>query len=642
MDPKAVFLSYASQDADAVARVRDELEKAGIEVWFDQAELKGGDAWDAAIRKRIKECALFVPVVSAATDSRDEGYFRLEWKLAVDRSHLMAGDKAFLMPVSLDGTAQQAARVPDRFREVQWSRVAGLEEIAAFAAHVAALLQGAIPTPRASVESVVSATDAPRQPSIAVLPFVNMSRDEENEYFADGLSEELLNLLAHIRGLRVASRTSAFHFKGKNAPIAMIAKQLGVATILEGSVRKAGKRVRVTAQLIEAATDSHLWSETYDRDLDDIFAVQDDIAKAVVTELRRALMGEGARVDGAAVASEVQSAATGRATDPEAHRLYLQGRFFAQRATREDTFKAVQLFEQAIARDPDYAAGWAGLSMSTWTLAGQSWVPAAEGFARSLAAAKRAVELGPDLAEAHVAMYRNHVINWNWQAAGEALDRAVAIAPGDPQVLRALGRHRTILGRLDEALEPYRRAIEVDPLHYGGHFNLGGHLFQLGRLDEAEKCVRRGLELNPVGGMTHSMLAYIFLARGEAAKALEESRQETNLIPKLESEAMAQHSLGRDDLSDAAIAMMTAAAGDDAAFNVAQVYGWRGEADLAFEWLERAFVSRDVGIANLMFDTFLRGLKGDPRHGALVRRIGLPLPPENTSLSTGFPHNEPQ
>lgn len=622
--PRAVFLSYASEDAAAVAQVRDGLEKAGIEVWLDQSELKGGDAWDAAIRKRIKDCTLFVPVVSAATEKRDEGYFRLEWKLAVDRSHLMAEDKAFLLPVSLDGTTQQSARVPDRFREVQWSRVSGLEEIAAFANHVVRLLEGASPAARAPATSAPRPASGPATPSIAVLPFVNMSRDEENEYFADGLSEELLNVLAHIRGLRVASRTSAFHFKGKNAPIASIAQQLGVATILEGSVRKSGKRVRVTAQLIEVATDSHLWSRTYDRDLDDIFAVQDDIAQAVVLELRRTLMGDGARTDGAAVAGEVRSAATGRTDDAEAHRLYLQGRFFAQRSTKDETLKAVELFEQAIARDPNFAAGWAGLSISTWTLAGHSWVPAAEGFERSRAAARRALELDPDLAEAHIAMARLHMVDWKWDAARESLERARSIAPGDAQVLRALGRLLITLGRREESLECYRQAVELDPLNYGGLFNLGAYYFFAGRLQEAEELIRRALELNPLGGMSHGMLAFIHLSRGELAQCLEESRQESNAIPRLSSEAMAQHSLGHADLSDRAIAAMLEHSGDDAAFNVAQVFAWRGEADRVFEWLERARVARDVGISNLLFDPFLAPFRADPRYRALLKKIGLP------------------
>jgi len=342
---KAVFLSYSSEDADAALRICDALRAAGLEVWFDKSELRGGDAWDASIRKQIRDCALFVPVISASTNARSEGYFRLEWKLAVDRFAPDGRRQAFLLPVVIDDTVEATARVPDRFRELQWSRPFGPETPAAFAGRASRLLTGrAAP---ASTGAAVAPAASSDLPSIAVLPFVNMSRDEENEYFADGLSEELLNVLAKIRGLRVASRTSAFFFKGKTIDIPTIAQKLNVATILEGSVRKSGKRVRITAQLIEVATDSHLWSETYDRELDDIFAVQDDIAQSVVSELRSALMGERTGSKAAAAAeAEVKAATAGRTENAEAHRLYLQGRFFVERMTEADVARSVGFFRE--------------------------------------------------------------------------------------------------------------------------------------------------------------------------------------------------------------------------------------------------------------------------------------------------------
>ena len=370
--PKAVFLSYASQDEEAARRVRDALEAAGVEVWFDQNELRGGDAWDASIRKRIRDCALFVPLISANTEARSEGYFRLEWKLAVDRSHLMAGDQPFLMPVAIDATSEATARVPDRFREIQWSRVAGGKGAGGFAERLQRLL-APLGEPAARPRAAMPASAPSGMPSIAVLPFVNMSRDEENEYFADGLSEELLNVLSKIRGLRVASRTSAFFFKGKSTDIATVAQKLNVATVLEGSVRKSGKRVRITAQLIETATDSHLWSQTYDRELDDIFAVQDDIAQAVVTELRAALLGADAK-------AVVRAASTGRAENPDAYRLYLQGRFYVDRYTERSMEKAVECFHEALALEPGFALGWAGLARALQVQSGYGFKPIDEGM----------------------------------------------------------------------------------------------------------------------------------------------------------------------------------------------------------------------------------------------------------------------
>ena len=274
-------------------------------------------------------------------------------------------------------------------------------------------------------------------------------RDEENEYFADGLSEELLNVLAKIRGLRVASRTSAFFFKGKDIDIPTVAQKLNVATVLEGSVRKSGKRVRITAQLIQVATDSHLWSDTYDRELDDIFAVQDDIAQSVVKELRAALLGEGlGAIADAKAKAEVQAAATGRADNPEAYRLYLQGRYFIDRMTQADLARSVDYFRQAIALDPDFALGWTGLSQAYYTQAGYGWAPVDEGYERARDAAKRALALAPDLAEGHVCL--GHVLegyDWDWKAANAEYQRAFALAPGNADVLRAVaGMTRIFVG----------------------------------------------------------------------------------------------------------------------------------------------------------------------------------------------------
>ena len=288
-------MRYASQDAEVAQRICEALKAVGVEVWFDQSALRGGDAWDASIRRQIKECALFVPIISTTTNARSEGYFRLEWKLAVDRSHLMAEDQAFLLPIVIDATLDANARVPERFRDVQWTHLPGGASSDVFAEHVHRLLSGApvpAPSPRATAPTASRAGVHEREPaSIAVLPFVNRSRDEEDEYFSDGLADELLNVLAKIRGLRVAARTSSFQFKGKNDDIALIGNKLNVKAVLEGSVRKAGNRMRISVQLVNVADGYHLWSETYDRTFDDIFAVQDDIAQSVVKELRATLLG---------------------------------------------------------------------------------------------------------------------------------------------------------------------------------------------------------------------------------------------------------------------------------------------------------------------------------------------------------------
>ena len=327
---QAIFLSYASKDADAARRICEVLRSAGSEVWFDQSELRGGDAWDASIRTQIKECALFVPIICANTDARPEGYFRLEWKLAVDRSHLMADNKAFLFPVILGDVAEATALVPDKFRERQWTRlgtqISDDAATQAFAERIAKLTTGAgsssknassSPTDREFVSAIPAppAVAADATPSIAVLAFANRSASADDEYFSDGLADELLNVLAKIKGLRVAARTSAFSFKGENDDVATIGQKLNVATVLEGSVRKSGNRVRISVQLIKVDDGFQRWGETYDRTLDDIFAVQDDIAQSVVTELRATLPGEATAA--ASVASEIRASTRTRSENPE-------------------------------------------------------------------------------------------------------------------------------------------------------------------------------------------------------------------------------------------------------------------------------------------------------------------------------------
>ena len=266
-DPgRAVFLSYASQDAEAAQHLCDALRAAGVDVWFDRSELRGGDAWDRQIHEWIRDCRLFVAVISAHTEARDEGYFRREWKLAVDRTYNMAEHKAFLVPVAIDDTPERGAAVPEKFRQVQWTRLPGGSTPPAFVERIRQMLtpdesralasirpaSGPPSTPSA-LPGAVAASAAPEN-SIAVLPFTNLGGEADNEYFSDGLAEEIINFLAQIQALKVTARTSAFAFKGKTEDIRKIADALGVTTILEGSVRRSGPRIRVTAQLINPKT----------------------------------------------------------------------------------------------------------------------------------------------------------------------------------------------------------------------------------------------------------------------------------------------------------------------------------------------------------------------------------------------------
>lgn len=324
---EAVFLSYASEDAEAAKRICDALRAAGIEVWFDQSELRGGDAWDRKIRDQIQDCRLFIPVISANTESRDEGYFRREWRLGVERAGDMVHKRTFLVPVVIDGTSERGAAVPEKFQELQWTRLPGGETPPEFVQRVAALVgpaggsDAAVPSLRAGLSGVTArvarapasrardrrwpytaligalvagaialmlvrpwrslqlpSTNTPApvavaEKSVAVLPFTDLSEKKDQEYFADGLTEEIIDILTRVPGLRVPARTSAFYFKGKNVPISEIARALNVATVLEGSVRKSGNHYRITAQLIRGDTGAHVWSKTFDREATNVFDV---------------------------------------------------------------------------------------------------------------------------------------------------------------------------------------------------------------------------------------------------------------------------------------------------------------------------------------------------------------------------------
>ena len=452
-----VFLSYASQDAEAAQKICDALRAAGIEVFLDQSELRGGDAWDQKIRREIHDCALFIPVISANTASRHEGYFRLEWDLADQRTHMIARSRVFVVPVCLDATTQVAADVPESFQRAQWTRLPRGVTPAAFVDRVRRLLsaeqsQGptgtespnarvsAAPTMRNSVLASRSkfallatiamlvlalgyfaanrlvlskrgaeggtppAPSAPSAPptafnppphSIAVLPFVNLSGDKEQEYFSDGLTEELLNSLAEINELQVAARTSSFSFK-EHPDIATVAHKLNVGAVLEGSVRRSAHTIRITAQLINAVTGFHVWSKTYDRDLGDVLKLQTEIATAVASALKVTLLGD--------VAAKVELGGT---HDPAAFDAYLRGaKAFSSIHDAKDLPIAIAAYADAIRLDPHYALALVGRSVALTSYAAELATAAAvrDGFDKARADARQALALAPDLAQAHLAL----------------------------------------------------------------------------------------------------------------------------------------------------------------------------------------------------------------------------------------------
>ena len=476
--------------------------------------------------------------------------------------------------------------------------------------------------PALKTERVSTDQDAP---SIAVLPFTNMTGDHENEYFADGLAEELLNVLTKIAGLRVVSRTSAFSFRGKNVDIPTVARQLNVATVLQGSVRKAGKHVRVTAQLIKGTTDSHLWSETYDRELDDIFVVQDDIAQSVVRELRIALRGEGAGASAQEqVKAEVQVANVGRASIPDAHRLYLQGKFFSDRNTEEDTARGLAYLQQAVARDPKFALAFVALSYAFANQSWSGWRPLAEGVERARECVQRALALEPNLPEAHVALGMILLkSDWNVAGANVEFQRAFALAPGNHEVLTAVGVSAMRRGRLDEAIATLRQAVVLDPVSARATRILGYAYGAAGRHDEAAEWFQASLDLNPNAQAAHYCLSTARLLQGRAAEALEIAGRETERAYRLLATALAAHTKGNKAESNAALAQFVNDYADNGEFQIALAYAWRGEIDLAFGWLERGYTNRDPGLSECALIPFLRPLHADPRWLPFITKLGL-------------------
>ncbi len=462
-------------------------------------------------------------------------------------------------------------------------------------------------------------------PSIAVLPFVNLSHDEENEYFADGLAQELLNVLSKISGLRVASRTSAFSFKGMPVDIPTVAERLNVGAILEGSVRKAGNRVRITAQLVHVATDSHLWSETYDRTLEDIFSIQDEIAQSVVKELRTTLLGQAAdeTTDKEAIAA-VAAAVKGRGTNAEAHRLFLQARHFIDRLVPEDTTKGIGYLQEALALEPGFALAWAELGRAYATEADWGSALPTEGYGRARVAVERALALEPELAEGHAGMgYLQMMHDWDWRGAEASYRRALELAPGNALVLHRAGQLAETTGRFEEAVSLYRRATAQNPLGDENYFRLGVTLFAADRLVEAAAALSMALELAPQKLTVRAWLSVVLLFQGRAEEALAEALREPNDPFRLLALAIIHNAGARRAKADAALQELAENYAAIGAYQIAEAYAARGAVNPAFQWLEQAYVQRDPGTAWVMVDPLFRALHSDSRWGPFLRRLGL-------------------
>jgi adenylate cyclase len=467
---------------------------------------------------------------------------------------------------------------------------------------------------------------APDQKSVAVLPFVNLSDDKGSEYFSDGVSEELLTVLQKIPGLHVAARTSAFSFKGKNATAQEIGQKLGVAHLVEGSVRKAGDAVRIAARLTRADT-GELWSENYTRNLKDVFAVQTELAQTIVEQLRGRFGGAdtGAKEK---IQAEVQAAEKGGTKNVEAHELYLQGRFYENRHSDKSTREALAAYQHAVELDPGFARAWAGVARTHTWIAGFATEGGQKAFDAHLASARdavaRALAIEPDLPDAlYARAWLETNFDFNWSAATQTVSKAMALAPADPNMLIAAANLETSLGNTDRAIEIYRNAVELDPVNAQSRSFLAFGLANTKRFTEAHAEYTRVIELNSSAPWAHAGLGLAYLLQNKFEEAANEAQADAGDWARLLIVSCARWAQKRVQESDAALNELIKNEAELAAFQIAEAYGYRNDKDHAFEWLERARRQRDPGLGDLLKDPLLENLRGDPRWNTFLHTMGL-------------------
>jgi len=480
-------------------------------------------------------------------------------------------------------------------------------------------LRAPVEAPTAAQTTQVIAEPAPAQAttepdkSVAVLPFVDMSPDKDQEYFTDGLTENLLNALAQLRELKVAGRTSSFAFKGRNEDLRSIGQQLGVAHLLEGSVQKSGNRARITAQLVNAGDGYHLWSQTYDRTLEDIFAVQDEIASEVAKAMEVTLLGQ---------AAQPQPKVTQQSS--EAYNDYLKGLHERNRGTMESNKAAIEFFSRAVEQDPDLALAWAALSMAQVFVTGYEDNDFVAGFETARASALRALKLDPDLPEGHLALARiQSSLDWDWAAAEASLNRALALRPGDSEIRGQLASLLCVRGHAQECLAERRKVAEQNPLDWGALNSLASSLTYSGLTEEALGALERARLLDPERPVLHWRFGTLWFSQGDYAKALAEFSQEKFRFLSLTGQAKTYHHLGQREQAVSTLQALISEMGESSSYQIAEVYAQWGDADNAMIWLERGFKIRDPGLQYIKLDGYLDPIRDDPRFQALLRKMNL-------------------
>jgi len=452
--------------------------------------------------------------------------------------------------------------------------------------------------------------------SIAVLPFADMSPGKDQEYFSDGLAEQLIHELAKKPGLKVVGRSSAFQFKGKDEDLRAVGRKLGVANVLEGSVRRDGNHLRITAELIKTGDGFQLWSQTYDREIKDILAVQDEISRSTTEALQLKLLGK----NGQAVPSTIRS------TNPEASQAYLQASYFIGRGTdKDDLGKALAYSDAVIKLDDKYAPAWALRASVQDMMAQYGLTEVSEGYRKARDDAERAIALDTTSASAYLALARTQIFyDWNWDAANTCITKAAALEPGNAEVFDIRSHLSVVLGNLAEAIKLAEQAVALDPLRANSHLSLGYMLYLSGRYDGARAELQKALDLNPQAARVHVSLGKIFIAEGKPQQALVEIEKEPSDWGKLTGQVLVYRALGREQDSSGALATLIAKHDTDSAYQIARAYAFRGESDRSFKWLERAYKQRDSGLPDIKTDPLLKNLRHDRRYTELLKKMRLP------------------
>jgi TolB-like protein/Tfp pilus assembly protein PilF len=652
---RTVFLSYASADAEVANQVCQFLESQGVSCWMAPRDVKPGAAYADAIVRAINEASALVLVLSGSAMASEHVSREVERATSkhkqivafrVDAAALSAQLEYFLsrsqwidvpvlgMPAALaklaEAVGQGSAMSPHAnpglggggdpgrasIHQAVGTAAVARRVVVAAAVVIALGIGGVLAVrfwPSKHGESQAPVVAAISDKSIAVLPFTDMSEKKDQEYFADGMSEEIIDLLAKVPNLRVPARTSSFYFKGKSTKVPDIARELSVANVLEGSVRRSGNQLRVTAQLIRADSGFHVWSETYDRDLSDVFKVQDDIANAVAQALQISLMGGPL------------TRQAGGTQNLEAYLLYLRSNKellgFSASATRE----ARKNIEQAIKLDPDFILAWTMLGWINTNLAQLRELPIEQGYGQARQLAQHALQVSPDLADAHLLLgYIHRVYDWDWAAAQSEARRGLALDPKAWFALDLNGQIAASIGKWSDAEGYLRQVLAFDPLNPQTHWDLGRALYGAGRFAEADAEYRRVIELAPDFAWAHGYLATTLLAQGKPEAALAIAQQESDEANRLDILPIVLQAAGRQTEADAALNALTSKFADSDAYYVAANYAYRGDHDLAMQWLERAYQHKDAGFVEIVGEQLFKNMANDPRFKAFLKKMNLP------------------